>query len=76
MQSLIELKGRCRNYKVDGAVEGDGLKLDHICKDMGNRSMCGDSQLYFSMAAAVTRIELAASFTLSLANLHCICHIK
>ena len=63
MQSLIGLKGGCRSYKVDGACEGEGLKLDHICKDMGNRSMYGESELYFSMAAAVTRVEFAASLT-------------
>jgi hypothetical protein len=61
MQSLIRLKGRCMSFKVDGAGEGEGLKLDHISKDTGKRSMYGESQLYLSMAAAVTGVECAAS---------------
>ena len=73
MQSLIGLKGRCRSYKVDGAGEGEGPKLDHICKDMGNSNMY---ELHLSMAADVTRVEFAVSLTQSSANLHYICHIK
>lgn len=65
MQSLIGLKGRCRSYKVDGAGEGEGLKLDHICQDTGSRSIYGESELYLSMAAAVTGVEFATSSTLS-----------
>ena len=42
-----------------------GLKLDPICKDMGKRSMYGESEVYLSMDAAVTGVELAASLTKS-----------
>jgi hypothetical protein len=62
---LIGLKGRCRSYKVDAAGEGEGLKLDHVCKGMDNSSMYGESELYLSKGAAVTGVEFAASLTQS-----------
>ena len=62
MQSLNGLKGGRRSCKVDGAGEGEGLKLGHICKDTGNRSTYGDRQPYLSMAAAVTRVEFCYLF--------------
>jgi hypothetical protein len=63
MQSLIRFKGRCRSCKVDGASDREGLKLDHTYAKAWVTGMYGESQLYLSRAAAVTRVEFATSLT-------------
>ena len=47
-------------------VKGGAEIRPQICKDRGNRSRYGNSQLYLSMAAAVNRVEFASSFRVDL----------
>lgn len=63
MQSLTRFRGRCRSYKVDGAGDREGLKLDHTYAKAWVTGIYGESQLHLSMAAAMTRVEFATYLT-------------